>query len=283
MTEQFIQERLYLTGVSPKTVIWYRMSFRQFAGALASKGEMVDRIKVLKDRGASHITINSYLRAANAYFHWRDGKGEKCSPQCTHIHIPRLKEEQKILATLSPEQIKRLVQFKPVKRNETRVHVMALCAMDTGLRLGELLRLRRQDVDLDNLVLRVHGKGDKHRLVPVSIELRKVLFRYLSRQSSSPSSGLVFCTVTGTSVSIHNSDRDFKILYRKLNITGVRTSFHPLRHTMATNYLRAGGNLYYLQRILGHSSITTTERYVRSLGIADIQKVHDGLSLLSSM
>ncbi len=67
----------------------------------------------------------------------------------------------------------------------------------------------------------------------------------------------------------------------RLGITGVRCSFHTLRHSMAVNYLRAGGNLYYLQRILGHSSITTTERYLRSLGIEDLKKVHDGLSLLS--
>jgi integrase/recombinase XerD len=65
-------------------------------------------------------------------------------------------------------------------------------------------------------------------------------------------------------------------------IAGVRTSWHTLRHTFSVGYLRNGGNLYYLQRILGHSSITTTERYLRSLGIEDLLKVHDGLSLLSA-
>jgi site-specific recombinase XerD len=68
--QDFIQERLYFTGVSPRTVDWYKCSFRQFEGALASRQSMMDRIKVLKDRGASHISINSYLRCINAYFNW---------------------------------------------------------------------------------------------------------------------------------------------------------------------------------------------------------------------
>jgi len=80
---------------------------------------------------------------------------------------------------------------------------------------------------------------------------------------------------------VRNAQRDFKVLCERLGIAGVRTSFHTLRHTFAVNYLKAGGNLYYLQRILGHSSITTTEKYLRSLGIEDLKKVHDGLSLLS--
>jgi site-specific recombinase XerD len=278
MTDDFIKERQYLTGVSSRTVEWYRNSFRQFEGALEAKSAVVERIKVLKDRGASHITINSYLRAVNAYLHWRDGKGEKCSPQCSHIHIPRLKEEQKILTTFSPDQIKHLVQFKATGvRRESRSHVMAVCALDTGLRLGELLRLRRQDVDLDNLLLRVKGKGNKQRLVPMSLELRKVLFRHLKSHIQE----LVFCTRSGGALSLHNSDRDFKIVCNRLAIAGVRCSFHTLRHTFAVNYLRQGGNLEYLRRILGHSSITTTQRYLRSLGIEDLQKVHDGLSLLS--
>jgi integrase/recombinase XerD len=156
---------------------------------------------------------------------------------------------------------------------------MAVTALDTGLRLQELLNLSRQDIDLENLVLRVKGKGNKHRLVPVSIELCKVLYRHLAKNEF-PNA---FATVRGTVITSRNADRDFKVMCRKIGLldSGVRCSFHTCRHSFAVNYLRKGGNLYYLQRILGHSCITTTERYLRSLGIEDLQKVHDGLSLLS--
>jgi len=92
---------------------------------------------------------------------------------------------------------------------------------------------------------------------------------------------LVFATRNGTAPSIPDSERDFEVVCRRAGITGIRCSWNTLRHSFAVNYLRAGGNLYYLQRILGHSSITTTERCLRSLGIEDLQRVHDGLPLLS--
>ncbi len=60
----------------------------------------------------------------------------------------------------------------------------------------------------------------------------------------------------------------------KCGITGVRFSPHTLGHSFAVNYLRNGGNLKYLRRILGHSSLSTTQRYLRSLGVEAIQEVH---------
>ncbi len=156
--------------------------------------------------------------------------------------------------------------------------MICLAALDTGLRINELLSLRRQNVDIDNLVLRVNGKGNKERLVPISFELRKTLYRYLSKNQSPR----LFATATGTAVTVRNAQRDFKSMCQRLGITNVRTSFHTLRHSFAVNYLRRGGNLFYLQRILGHSSITTTERYLRSLGIDDLKAVHNDLSMLSA-
>ena len=161
-------------------------------------------------------------------------------------------------------------------RNETRVRLIALAALDTGMRIQELVTLRRADVDFDNLIFRVHGKGNKQRLVPMSIELRKLLFRYYSQNSFDR----VFCTSRGTQPTQRNLLRDFKLLCARLGITGVRCSFHTLRHTFACEYLRRGGNLEYLRRILGHAKITTTERYLRSLGIEDLQAVHNDLSML---
>jgi site-specific recombinase XerD len=82
-------------------------------------------------------------------------------------------------------------------------------------------------------------------------------------------------------MTVRNFQRDLKAICTKLRITDVRCSPHTLRHTFAVSYLRAGGNLFYLSKILGHSSVTTTQRYLQSLGIDDLQAVHDRLSLLT--
>jgi site-specific recombinase XerD len=224
-------------------------------------------------RGVKPVSVNSWLTGVRAYGIWLWKEGHlKEKPR-----IELLKCEKKILATFGEQHIKALINWKPVGSNQARAHTMGLVALDSGLRVSEMLSLPRQNVDFDNLVLRVQGKGNKQRLVPMSVELRKSLCRYLGKHNHA----LVFATRTGTALTVRNSERDFKVMCQKAGIEGVRCSWHTLRHTFAVNYLRAGGNLYYLQRILGHSSISTTERYLRSLGIDDLKKVHDGLSLLS--
>ena len=115
LTDQFIQERKYLLAVTPKTVIWYGCGFKAFEGALESKETVNRRIVQLSERGVKPITINSYLRCINAYFTWLHKEHDK-----DLIRIPRLKEDQNILATFSVQQIHRLIHWKPIKRNETR-------------------------------------------------------------------------------------------------------------------------------------------------------------------
>ena len=77
--------------------------------------------------------------------------------------------------------------------------------------------------------------------------------------------------------------RDLGVVTRRLRIKGVKGGYHVLRHTFAVNYLRAGGNVFYLQRILGHSTLEMTNCYVQSLGIEDLQAVHNKLSLLANV
>ncbi len=282
LQERFIQERVYLKGVSSATVAWYRDSFKAFEGALSSKAEIVARIAALRQRGCKNVSINTWLRCVNAYFAWREKEvGE------VHLHIPRLAETQKVLRTLGVEDISKLLGYRPQSRNMRRAHLLIVLCLDTGLRLSEALNLRWKDVDFPNLLLRIGGKGDRERLVPMSFEGRKRLFGARPGVTPvNPSTGTpeatrhVFITRTGTAVSIRNAQRDVARVARNLNINGVRFSPHTLRHTFAVNYLRAGGNVLYLQRILGHSTLDMTNHYCRSLGVEDLQKVHDGLSLL---
>lgn len=272
MIEQFIQERTYLSGVSQNTVHWYRDSFRAFQGATDSKILIVQRISELTQRGVKPVSINTYLRCINAYLRWLHL--EHGQPA---LKIPKIKEEQKVLATFSPTQIQALLTFKPKGKNQARAHMICCVLLDAGLRISEALAIRPEDIDLDNLLIRVTGKGNKQRLVPVSLELRKLLFRWLQQYPKS----YAFGTQTGTRLSVRNFQRDFKSICVQLGIADVRCSPHTLRHTFAVSYLRAGGNLFYLSKILGHTNVRTTERYLQSLQIDDLQAVHDKFSLLT--
>lgn len=285
LIEQFIQERTYFKNVTPKTVAFYRQSFHAFDGAMESRASMLERITKLRDRGVSAISVNTYLRAVNAFFRWSNTEGHSAYL----IRIPKLKEPQQMLATLKPEHVQRVVRFQPRGRTQHRIHVIACLLLDTGMRIDEALSLRREQVDMDNLLLRVTGKGRKDRVVPISFEMRKVLWKWMRGQDRGtkggpipPTTDLVFPARRGLKLGYRNMLRDFKILGRKLRVDGVRFSFHTLRHTFAVNYIRNGGDVFRLQRVLGHTSLEMTRRYV-NLQTSDLQAVHEQLSVMAKV
>ena len=265
--EEFLTERKYFKNVTGKTLVYYRSAFRSWEKH--SQGAWKTRIINLRNAGLSAVSINTYICAMNAYWKWAG----------TGLKVDYLKEEEKILATLNPDQIKRIATFKPKGRNQIRAHAVALLILDGGYRISEVLGLLFEHCDFDNLVLKVRGKGNKHRLVPLSQEMRRVLYRYATKNSGP--GRFLFGTRNNTLVRVRNSERDFKALGQRLGITGVRFSPHTLRHTFAVQYLRAGGNLFYLSKILGHTSVTTTQKYLQSVGVDDLQAVHDRLSPLA--
>jgi site-specific recombinase XerD len=175
LIESFIRERRYLKNVTPKTVAWYRDSFRAFEGAMDTRAGVLERIAKLRDRGVSAISVNTYLRCVNAFYHWASAEGHLIGER---IHIPRLKQEQKVLATLTPEHVRKIIVFQPRKKDR-KIHTLSVLLLDTGLRTDEALSLTPEDVDLDNLLLRVRGKGGKHRMVPLSREMRKVMVNWV--------------------------------------------------------------------------------------------------------
>jgi integrase/recombinase XerD len=276
LTEQFIQERTYFKNVTSKTIDWYRQSFHAFDGAMDSRASIGDRIGKLRTSGVSAISVNTYLRAVNAFLRWSHTEGH--SPEL--IRIPKLKEEDKILATLTPEHVQRLIGFRPRGKYKQRIHPLACLLLDTGLRIDEALSLPRDNVDFDNLLLHVHGKGRKDRVVPMSGEMRKLLWRWPQAKGDDNSAARVFATRDGRKLGRRNMLRHFKILGARLRITGVRFSFHTVRHTFAVNYIRNGGDVFRLQRVLGHSTLEMTRKDV-NLQTSDLQAVHERLSLLA--
>jgi integrase/recombinase XerD len=274
--DRFIRERTYLHNVSPRTVTWYRESFKWLAKVPQpiTEGGLKDLVIRMRESGLKPISCNNRIRAINAYLRWSG----------TDLKLSRLKEEQEILPTLSGDQILAIIAWKPRSACERRLHTLVCTLLDCGLRISEALNLTVDRVDVDNLLLTVKGKGRKERRVPFSYELRRILWKYIQSLpiGGTPSEGrLVFSTLDGGGLGRRDVLRDFKRMCKKLGFSAPRRSLHALRHSFASNYIRRGGSQFHLMKILGHTSLEMTKKYVQ-LQTDDLQAVHDRLSPLRS-
>jgi len=276
--EQFIRERQYCTNVTAATIEWYRRCLIWLRSDSPTQMDLKDLVMRMRQKGLKETGINTVLRCVNAYLHWNSGSERKCGPGCTHPRIAQLKEPRLVLPTFTEQHIKRLIAFKPTKRCERRLHALILLLLDTGCRISEALGVRISDVDFDNLLVTLDGKGRKQRVVPISFELRKMLFRYCTENNCNPDT-LLFTCRRGANWNRRNVLRDVKRLCGRLGFEAPVRTLHCFRHTFALNYLRRGGSVFHLQKMLGHSTLEMTRRYA-NLVTADLQAVHQRISLL---
>ena len=205
----------------------------------------------MREAGVKPVSCNTFISEINAYLNWLHENGYL--PE--RLRIEKLKTEQTVIKILPDATLKALLTFKPKLFGEWRLQAVLCLAIDCGARIEELLTLRRNAVDLDNLLIRVVGKGNKERMVPISFECRKGIYHFLKRHQFD----FVFPTLHGGKVSYHNLNRDYRRLCEKLGIKK-EGSFHRLRHTFATNYTRSGGNVFYLSKVLGHTTLQMTKK-----------------------
>jgi len=276
--EAFIREKQYLTSVTPSTVEWYRRCLKWLPSEYPTQSDLRDMVMRMREKGLKETGINTVIRCVNAYLHWTSGTERKCGAGCTHVRIQQLKEPRLLLPTFTEAQIKILIAWKPKSQYEKRIHLLTLLLLDTGCRISEALNLRMSDIDFDNLLVTLDGKGRKQRVVPFSYELRKNLYRF--SKDLEPES-LLFATKMVTVWNRRNVLRDVKVLCKHLGFTAPGRTLHAFRHTFAVNYLRKGGSVFHLQKVLGHSTLEMTRRYA-NLVTSDLQSVHERLSLLSN-
>src|ERR1700691_6253502 len=178
--EQFIQERQFLTNVTPATIDWYRHSLKWLPSDSPTQENLKDTVMRMRQAGRKATGCNCAIRAINAYLHWNHaGTERKCGLGCNHLRIPKIKEPQFVLPTFTPQQVRQFIAWKPKLFVHRRLHLLTLILLDTGCRISEALTLRMTEIDLENLLITLDGKGRKQRIVPFSFELRKVLFRFI--------------------------------------------------------------------------------------------------------
>src|SRR5579863_4250702 len=137
---EYVEDRKYLKNVSPKTINAYQDAWKAFGPhvepVLTSGGRIVDAIRSgvthLMAKGLRPVSINSYLTAVRAYLNWLHVEGHlKEKPR-----VELLKYEHRVLATLTPEQLQRIIRHVPNGKNDRRIHTFVLLVLDTGLRLS---------------------------------------------------------------------------------------------------------------------------------------------------
>ncbi len=271
--DQFVKERIYLKGVTKRTVDFYGNSWSAFSRHHAlplTRQSLKGFVTNMRKAGIKPVSCNTYISCINAFLRWLHEEGNH--PEL--LKISRLRVEKKVLRTFSEQQIQSIIRFKPQTFGERRIHALLCTLVDTGIRIDEAVNLKTSDIDFNNLLITVKGKGQKERIIPFSHELRKVLFRFMKHGEK-----FVFPVKGGGHLEYHNARRDFKALMSNLGVEGFQGSFHACRRAFAKNYLRRRGNLLYLKNILGHESVQTTQTYVE----VELDALHEAHSEISLM
>ncbi len=142
--------------------------------------------------------------------------------------------------------------------------------------MSELVNLQIKDLDLERGFFKVMGKGARERLVPFGAKVQTALWKYIHKfrpEPFHPNIGNLFLRSDGWSLTCDQVYRLIRNYGRKAGIEGVRCSPHTFRHTFAKKFLINGGDLFTLQKILGHSSLAVVRMYVE-LTSEDVQIQH---------
>lgn len=275
--EAFVLEKQYLKGATPKTVKSYRDAWRAFnhygKAEMTEQGVknfMVETVKAGRKPGAS----NAFARSLNSFFTWLHENGHTKK----RLKIPLRKAPKRVLRTYKAEEVERILSYAPKTFVERRLLALLALLIDTGARINEALTLERSGIDFDELLVTFYGKGDKERRVPISPTCQKILVRWLKEHKFN----LVFCANNGNELWQDNVRRDFRALLKKVGVEKSEGVFHTFRRYFAKEYVRNGGNVLYLQKMLGHATLDMSKRYME-LDTDDLTEKHRTASPLKRL
>jgi len=224
----------------------------------------------------SSASLYLQVAALRAFFRFAEAEGVVSSNPAENLTLPR--RDRTLPKSLTTVEIERILQPPTVVTPESlATHAILEVAYASGLRLAELRGLRLEQLHLETGFLNVVGKGDKERVVPVGTAAVAALRRYLAAgrpelvTARSPSN--VFLTRRGTAFAHVTLWLRLKLWFRR---TGLEKNItpHMLRHSFATHLMEHGADLRSIQELLGHASLTTTEKYTHVAG-QRLRDVHD--------
>jgi integrase/recombinase XerD len=282
-------------GKSPKTMNGYDWAFKRILKYLGdkeveeiTKNDLQRLFKYLHtESGLSSSSIQSVWRTVRSFYNWAV---EDLGIDRPDKDLTMPKVDTKEIVPLSEEEIKALLkscdstnfsngvrkkQFAMRRPTSTRDKAVILFLLDSGLRVSEFARLQVKDVNLENGEVIVKpfrtGHKSKSRVVYLGNKTRKILWKYLAEREEIREDDYLFVTMQGYQMNKDNIRQMMEGLGERANIKSIHP--HKFRHTFAIQFLRNGGNVFELQRLLGHSSLDMVKRYLQ-LAQIDLQNAH---------
>ena len=224
----------------------------------------------LSENKISPITINRKTSSLKSYFNFliRTGCINK-SPLKGHRN---LKTKSKIVEPFTDKEIEKIFQNFKNDGIKGRDQLVIEVLYSTGIRREELINIKVSDINFENQLIKVKGKRNKERLVPILPTLINSIQKYLMKNSSK----YLFSSKDGTRISKSTVYRIINRYFRKVS-TKAKLSPHVLRHTFATHLLNNGADINSIKEILGHSSLSSTQIYTKIKMpkiISDYKKSH---------
>jgi integrase/recombinase XerD len=269
--ERFLDALWLEAGLSRNTLNAYRSDLEGFAvwlkapPAQATREQLMGYLAEGVSRGSRPRTSARLLSSLRRFYHYLLREGLITEDPTATLEAPKL--GRPLPKSLSEEQVERLLNAPDMESPlGLRDRAMLETLYATGLRVSELVGLVVQQVNLQSGVVKVVGKGDKERLVPLGEESIGALERYLTSARRELLKGKIsdalFPTARGTAMTRqafwHNIKRYAKLAGIERNL-----SPHTLRHAFATHLLNHGADLRVVQMLLGHADLSTTQIYTQ--------------------
>ncbi len=281
-------------GKSPKTVVWVASSVGYFADFLGPEQQDMDTITgndlrrfiialQSKPKFAHHPynkpqqaklssqSIETYCRAIKAFFGFLKREGFIENNVMEKVKTPKVPEI--VIPTFSEKEIAKLLSQTNRGTNEGfRDYCLLLTLIDTCIRLSELANLKTDDIDFEQNLFKVMGKGQRERFVPFGRRVAKALMKYQMKCRPEPIGTDSFWLRRDGQPLL--SMRIQKIVSAYGKKAGLKRCYaHKLRHTSSVMYLRNGGDVFSLQKKLGHRSLVMTRHY-SNLADSDVRAQH---------
>jgi len=276
-------------NVSPHTVRSYRSDLEQLADFL---GDMpLDRVDhtvlrafiahlmdlpIHKKRGVKKSSISRKLSAIRSFYKYLNRQGVLAINPARIVSTPR--REKHLPAVLTVDDAQRLMEApgRAADHGEgknLRDRAVLETLYSTGIRASELVNMNVEDIDTQDRLIRIRGKGRKERVVPVGHRALDAINAYLGKKKGAPGASAVFTGPSGKPLTARTVQRILENHRKKLELAQ-KASPHTLRHSFATHLLESGADLRAIQELLGHASLSTTQRYTH-LNLDSLMDVYD--------